>query len=340
LTRKTIINIFHRGDIMRLSRRQFLQFVGTAGAASALTRPASALDFPTKPVRVIVPFAAGGSTDIAARLVCQWLSERLGRQFFIENRPGAGTNIGTEAVVRAPADGYTLLIPAATNAINVSLYEKLNFNFIHDIAPVASIARLPLVMEVNSSFPAKTVPHFIAHAKANPGKINMASSGTGATPHMAGELFMMMAGVNMLHVPYRGDALAIADLLGGRVQVYFGGLAAAIEHIRAGRLHALAVGTATRLEVLPDIPTLNEFLPGYEASSWVGVGAPRKTPVEIIDKLNKEINMALADAKIVAQLAELGLTVLAGSPADFGKLIADDTEKWAKVVKVAGVKAD
>ena len=275
---------------MKLPRRQFLQVAGAAAAASALARTASALDYPTKPVRVIVPFAAGGSTDIVARLIAQWLSERLGQQFFTENRPGAGTNIGTEAVVRAPADGYTLLVPAATNTINATLYEKLNFNFIQDIAPVATIARSPLVMEVNPALPAKTVPEFIAYAKANPGKINMASSGTGATPHMAGELFKMMAGVDMLHVPYRGDALAVADLLAGQVQVYFGGLAAAIEHIRAGRLRALAVGTATRLEALPDVPALNESLPGYEASSWVGVGAPRSTPVEIIAKLNNEIN--------------------------------------------------
>jgi tripartite-type tricarboxylate transporter receptor subunit TctC len=325
---------------MKPPRRKFLQFVGAAAAASAFPRPASALDYPTKPVRVIVPFAAGGSTDIAARLIAQSLSERLGQRFFIENRPGAATNIGTEMVVRAPPDGYTLLIPAATNTINATLYENLNFNFIKDIAPVASIARLPLVMEVNSSFPAKTVPEFIAYAKTNPGKINMASSGTGATPHMAGELFKLMAGVNMIHVPYRGDALALTDLLGGQVQVYFGGLAAAIEHIRAGRLRALAVGTATRLEVLPDVPTLSESLPGYEASSWVGVGAPRNTPVEIIDKLNKEINTGLADTKIIARFAELGLTVLSGPPADFGKLIADDTEKWAKVVKFSGAKPD
>jgi tripartite-type tricarboxylate transporter receptor subunit TctC len=323
---------------MTLPRRQFLQFAGAAAAASALTRTALALNYPTKPVRVIVPFAAGGSTDIAARLLTQWLSDRLGQQFFIENRTGAGANIGTEAVARAPADGYTLLIPAATNTINATLYEKLNFNFIQDIAPVATIARSPLVMEVTPTLPAKTVPEFIAYAKANPGKINMASSGTGATPHMAGELFKMMAGVDMLHVPYRGDALAVADLLAGQVQVYFGGLATAIEHIRTGRLRALAVGTATRLEALPDVPALTESLPGYEASSWVGVGAPRNTPVDIITKLNNEINAGLADAKINARFSELGLTVLAGSPADFEKLIADDTEKWAKVVKVAGVK--
>jgi tripartite-type tricarboxylate transporter receptor subunit TctC len=325
---------------VKLARRRLLQLVGAATAASALTRRASALDYPTKPVRVIVPFAAGGSTDISGRLISQWLSERVGQQFIVENRPGGGTNIGTEAVVRAPPDGYTLLIPGATNAINATLYEKLNFNFIRDIAPVASVVRSPLVMEVNSSFPAKNVPEFIAYAKANPGKINMASSGTGATPHMAGELFKFMAGVNMLHIPYRGDAPAITDLIGGQVQVYFGGLAAAIEHIRAGRLRALAVTTATRLDVLPEVPTLSEFLPGYEASSWYGVGAPRNTPVEIIDKLNKEINVGLADPKMITRFADLGLKPLPGSPDDFAKLIAEETEKWGKVVKFSGAKAD
>jgi tripartite-type tricarboxylate transporter receptor subunit TctC len=325
---------------VKLARRRLLQLVGAATAASALTRRASALDYPTKPVRVIVPFAAGGSTDISGRLISQWLSERVGQQFIVENRPGGGTNIGTEAVVRAPPDGYTLLIPGATNAINATLYEKLNFNFIRDIAPVASVVRSPLVMEVNSSFPAKNVPEFIAYAKANPGKINMASSGTGATPHMAGELFKFMAGVNMLHIPYRGDAPAITDLIGGQVQVYFGGLAAAIEHIRAGRLRALAVTTATRLDVLPEVPTLSEFLPGYEASSWYGVGAPRNTSVEIIDKLNKEINVGLADPKLITRFADLGLKPLPGSPDDFAKLIAEETEKWGKVVKFSGAKAD
>jgi tripartite-type tricarboxylate transporter receptor subunit TctC len=325
---------------MKIPRRQFLQFAGAAVVAPILPRHASALDYPTKSVRVIVPFGAGGSTDIAARLTSQWLSERLGQQFVVENRSGAGTNIGTEVVVRAPPDGCTLLIVGATNAINVTLYEKLNFNFIQDIAPVASIVRSPLVMEVNSSFPAKTVPEFIAYAKANPGKINMASSGTGATPHMAGELFKWMAGINMVHVPYRGDAPVIADLLGGQVQVYFGGLAAAIEYIRAGKLRALAVGTATRLQVLPDVPTLSEFLAGYEASSWYGVGVPRNTPVEIVDKLNKEINAGLVDPKLIARFSELGLTVLASSAPDFGKFIRDETEKWGKVVKASGVKPD
>jgi tripartite-type tricarboxylate transporter receptor subunit TctC len=325
---------------VKLARRRLLQLVGAATAASARSRRASALDYPAKPVRVIVPFAAGGSTDISGRLISQWLSERLGQQFIVENRPGGGTNIGTEAVVRAPPDGYTLLIPGATNAINATLYEKLNFNFIRDIAPVASVVRSPLVMEVNSSFPAKNVPEFIAYAKANPGKINMASSGTGATPHMAGELFKFMAGVNMLHVPYRGDAPAITDLIGGQVQVYFGGLAAAIEHIRAGSLRALAVTNAKRLDVLPEVPTLSEFLPHYEASSWYGVGAPRNTSIEIIDKLNKEINAGLADPQMITRFADLGLKPLPGSPDDFAKLIAEETEKWGKVVKFSGAKAD
>jgi tripartite-type tricarboxylate transporter receptor subunit TctC len=289
---------------------------------------------------VIVPFAAGGSTDIVARLISQRLSERLGQQFFIENHPGGSANIGTEIVVRAAPDGYTLLIPAATNTINVSLYDKLNFNFNQDIGPIASIVRSPLVMEVNSSFPANTVPEFISYAKSNPGKINMASSGTGAIPHMAGELFKLMAGVDMLHVPYRGDALAIAGLLGGHVDVYFGGLAAGMEQIKTGRLRALAVGTAARLDMLPDVPTVSETLRGYEASSWVGVGAPRNTPVEIIDKLNYEINTYLGTPTLRARLADLGLTALVGSAADFGRLIAYDTEKWARVVKISGAKPD
>jgi tripartite-type tricarboxylate transporter receptor subunit TctC len=289
---------------------------------------------------VVVGLAAGGSTDIAARLISQWLSERLGQQFIVENRPGAASNIAAEAVVNAPPDGYTLFIAGASNAINTTLYERLNFDFIRDIAPVANMVRSPLVMEVNASFPAKTVSEFIAYAKANPGKVNMASAGNGNPTHMAGELFKMMTGVNMVHVPYRGDAPAITDLLGGQVQVYFGGVAAAIEYIRAGRLRALAVGTSTRLEVLPNVPTLSETLQGYEASSWYGIGAPKATPVEIIDKLNREINAGLAAPKLVARFAELGLTVTAGSPAEFRNFIADETEKWAKVVKASGARAD
>jgi tripartite-type tricarboxylate transporter receptor subunit TctC len=289
---------------------------------------------------MIVPFAPGGNTDLIARLIGQWLSERLGQPFVIENRPGAGTNIGTEVVVRAPADGYTLLSVHPPSAINATLYEKLNFNFIRDIEPVAGVIRTPFVMEVNPSVAAKSVPELIAHAKANPGKINMASAGTGSGPHVAGELFKMMAGVNMVHVPYRGTGPALADLIGGQVQIYFDGIPTSIEYIRSGKLRALAVTTATRSEVLPDIPTLSDFLPGFEASFWGGFGAPKGTPAEITDKLNREINAALSDAKIKAQFASLGGSVLAGSPADFGKFIAEETEKWAKVVKFSGAKAE
>jgi tripartite-type tricarboxylate transporter receptor subunit TctC len=291
-------------------------------------------------VRLIVPVAAGGGLDIVARLVGQWLSERLGQPFIIENRPGAGANIGTEAVVRASPDGYTLLTVSPPNFINATLYDKLNFNFIHDIVPIAGTLRQPLVMVVNPSFPAKTVAEFIAYAKANPGKINMASAGMGSGTHMTGELFKMMAGVNLTHVPYRGEALALPDLLGGQVQVSFGSVPGLIEYIRAGALRPLAVTTATRSELLPNIPTVRDFVPGYEATLLNGVGAPRKTPTEIIDKLNSEINAALADSTMKARFAALGATPLALSPAVFGKLIADETEKWAKVVKVAGIKAD
>jgi tripartite-type tricarboxylate transporter receptor subunit TctC len=287
---------------------------------------------------LISGFPAGGVSDILARLLGQWLSERLGQQFIVENRPGAAGNIATEAAVRAAPDGYTLLMLTVTHAINATLYDKLNYDLIRDIAPVAGIIRSPLVMEVNASFPAKTVPEFIAHAKANPGKINMASSGNGTPPHVAGELFKMMAGVNMVHVPYRGGAPALTDLLGGQIQVMFAVLPEVIEQIRAGKLRALAVTTATRSEALPDIPTVGDFVPGFEASYWGGVGAPKGTPAEIIDRLNREINAGLADPKLKARLVELGGTALALSPADFGKLIADDTEKWGKVVKVSGAK--
>jgi tripartite-type tricarboxylate transporter receptor subunit TctC len=287
---------------------------------------------------LVVGNAAGGGQDIVARLIGQWLSEQLGQQFVIENRPGAGTNIGTETVVKAAPDGYTVLVCNASAAINATLYDKLNFNFIRDIAPVASIMRVPNVMEVNPSVPAKTVPEFIAYAKANPRRLNMASGGNGSSPHVSGELFKMMAGVNMLHVPYRGAGPAVTDLLGGQVQVMFDTMTTSIEYIRAGKLRALAVTTTTRSEALPDIPTVGEFVPGYESSGWYGLGAPKNTPVEIIEKLNKEINAALADPKMQARLAHLGGTVLAGSPADFGKLIADETEKWGKVVKFAGLK--
>jgi tripartite-type tricarboxylate transporter receptor subunit TctC len=281
-------------------------------------------------VRLIVGFPAGGATDITARLMGQWLSERLGQPFIIENRPGAATNIGTQAVVRASPDGYTLLIVQSPNAINATLYDKLNFNFIRDVAPVAGIMRVPMVMEVNPSFPAKTVPEFIAYAKADPGRINMASAGIGTATHVAGEMFKVMAGINMVHVPYRGGAPAIADLLAGQVQVYFGAVPDSIEYIRAGKLRSLAVTTATRSEALPDIPTVADFVPGYDASDWFGLGAPKNTPAEIIDKLNREINAGLADPKLKARFADLGATVIPGSVTELGRLIVEETEKWAK----------
>ena len=294
----------------------------------------------SRPVRIIVGFAPGGALDIMARLIGQWLSERLGQPFVIENRPGAGTNIGTETVVKAPPDGYTLLLAGTPNAINATLYEKLNFNFIRDIASVAGISRAPLVMAVHPSVPAKTVPEFIAYAKANPGKISMASAGIGAPSHVSGELFKMMAGVNVVHVPYRGAGPALVDLLAGQVQVGFPSMPSSIEYVRAGKLRALAVTSATRSDALWDIPTVGEFLPGYEASASYGIGAPKGTPVEIIDMLNKEINVALGDPKMKARLADLGGTPLLGSAADFGKLIAEETEKWGKVIKFAGIKAE
>ena len=325
---------------MKLPRRKFLHLAAGAAALPAVSRVAWAQPYPTRPVRVIVPFAPAGDTDLVARLMGQWLTERLGQPFIIENRPGAGTNIGTEAVVRAPADGYTLLLASPPAAINATLYEKLNFNFIRDIAPVAGVIRAPFVMEVNPSVPARTVPELIAYATSNPGKISMASAGVGSGPHAAGELFKMMAGVNLVHVPYRGQGPALTDLLGGQVQVYFAGVPSSIQYIRAGKLRALAVTTTTRSEVLPDIPTLSDFLPGYEASFWGGFCAPKNTPVQIVDKLNSEINAALADPKVKARFADLGGTMLPGSPAEFGKHIAHETEKWAKVVKFAGMKPE
>jgi len=321
-------------------RRQFLHLAAGAAALPAVSRLASAQAYPSRPVRIVVGLAPAGTNDITARLMGQWLSERLGQQFVIENRPGAGTNIATEMVVRAPADGYTLLLVGAYNAINATLYEKLNFNFIRDIAPVASIGRVPLMMVVNPSVPAKTVPEFIAFAKANPGKISMASAGNGTTPHVAGELFKMMAGIDMVHVPYRGNGPAITDLLGGQVQVLFAGTLEAIEHIKAGRLRPLAVTDTTRLEALPDIPTVGEFVAGYEASAWLGLGAPKNTPTEFIEKLNNAINAGLADPKIKARLAEMGGILLAGSPADFGKFIAEETDKWGKVIRALNIKAE
>jgi len=322
---------------MKLPRRRFLHLAAGAAALPAVSRIAWAQAYPTRPVRLIAPFAPGGGSDILARLIGQWLSERLGQAFIIENRPGGGANIGTEAVVRAPADGYTLLLVGAYNAINATLFDKLNFNFIRDIAPVAGIVVYPNVMVVNPSVPAKTVPEFVAYAKANPGKLTMASSAIGSPGHVAGELFKMMAEVNLVHVPYRGSGPALVDLLAGQVQVSFPSMPSSIEYVRAGKLRALAVTTATRSEALPDLPTVGESVPGYEASGWFGIGAPKNTPTEIVNKLNNEINTALADPGIKARIVDLG-DVLALSPADFGKLIADDTEKWGKVIRAANIK--
>ena len=291
-------------------------------------------------MRIIVGYAAGGATDIAARLMGQWLSERLGKPFIIENRPGAAGNIATEAVVRAAPDGYTLLLDVDSNAFNIALYDKLNFNYIRDIAPIAGIIRYPFVMVINPSFPATKVPEFIAYAKANPRKVNIASAGVGSGMHLCGELFNTMAGVNLIHVPHRGEAPALADMLGGQVQVSFGTMLGTLEYIRSGKLRPLAVTTATRSESLPDTPTVGDFVPGYEASGWNGLGAPKNTPTEIVDKLNKEINGALADPNMKARLVDLGGTALAGSPADFGKLIADETEKWGNVIRALNIKAD
>jgi len=325
---------------MKLPRRQFLHLAAAAAALPAVSRFAWAQTYPARPVRLILGYPPGGSADITARLIGQWLSERLGQPFVLENRPGAGTNLATDAAVRAAPDGYTLLLVAPANAINATLYDKLNHNFIRDIAPVAGIIRFPNVMEVNPSVPVKTVPEFIAYAKANPGKLNMASSGNGSTIHMSGELFKMMTGVDLVHVPYRGGALALTDLIGGQVQVMFDNLPTSAEYIKAGKLRGLAVTSAIRSDVLPDLPTVGDFVPRYEASAWYGLGAPKDTPPEIIDKLNKAVNAILADPKAKARFADLGASLLPGSPADFGKLNADETEKWGKVVKFCGAKAD
>ena len=325
---------------MNFPRRKFLQLTAGAAALPALPPIARAQAYPAKPVRFIIGYTSGGSADITARLMGQWLSDRLGQPFIVESRPGAGTNIATEAVVRSPPDGYTIFLVAPANAINATLYDKLNYNFLRDIAPVAGIIRFPNVMEVNPSVPAKTVPEFIAYAKANPGKINMASSGNGSTIHMSGELFKMMTGINMVHIPYRGGAPALTDMLGGQVQVMFDNVPTSLEHIRSGALRPLAVTTATRLELLPDIPTVAEFVPGYESSAWYGIGVPRNTPPEIIDLLNRVVNAGLADPNLKTRFTDLSAVVLPGSPADFGKLLVDETEKWGKVVKFAGVKAD
>jgi tripartite-type tricarboxylate transporter receptor subunit TctC len=324
---------------MKLPRRQFLHLAAGAAVLPAMSGIARAQAYPSRPVRIIVGFAAGGGVDIVGRLISQWLSERLGQQFIVENRPGAATNIATEAVVRAPADGYTLLLVNPANATNATLHDRLNFNFIADIAPVAGIIRVPNVVVVNPLLPANTVPEFIAYANANPGKINFASGGSGGSDHMAVELFKMMTGIILLHVPYRGAAPALTDLIGGQVHVMFESMPASLEYVRAGKLRSLAVTTATRSKVLPDIPTVSEFVPGYEASNWYGFGAPKNTPAEIVEKLNKEINAALADPEMKARFADLGGTVIPGSPAQFAKLIADETEKWAKVIKFAGLKA-
>jgi len=323
---------------MKLPRRKLLHLAAGAAALPMISRMANARTYPARPVRIIVGFAAGQAIDILVRIIGQRLSERLGQQFIVENQPGAGGNIATEHVVRASPDGYTLLAVGSNNYINASLYARLNFNFIHDIAAVASISRTPNVLEVHPSIPVNTVLEFIAYAKAHPGKLSMASAGNGSTSHVAGELFKMMTGVSMIHVPYRGSALAFEDLLSGRVDVMFDNLPSSIEYIRAGSLRALAVTTTARSELLPDIPTVGDFVPGYEASALPGIGAPRTTPIEIIDTLNQEVNAVLADPRIKTRFADLGVAAVDGSPADFAKLIADETEKWAKVIKFAGIK--
>lgn len=325
---------------MTMFRRHLLHFGAAAAAIPAVPPVARAQAYPSRPVRIVVGFASGGPMSIAARLMGQWLSERLGQPFVVENRPGAGSNLGTEAVVRAPADGYTLLACGPVNTINATLYDRLSFDFARDIAPVAGICRQPLVMAVHSSLPARTVPEFIAYARVNPGRIGMASAGNGTPQHVAGELFKVQAGVDLLHVPYRGSAPALIDLIGGQVQVMFDAMPSAIEHIRTGRLRPLAVTTAARSEALPEIPSLGDFLPGYEASSWYGIGAPSNTPADIVDRLNREINAGLADTRIRARLAELGATAMPGSPTDLGKHIAEETEKWGKVIRAANIKVD
>jgi tripartite-type tricarboxylate transporter receptor subunit TctC len=330
--------LIERSHPMNLIRREFLQLAGAVAAATAAPSMAWAQTYPTRPVRIIVGYAAGGSNDVVARLTGRWLSERLGRPFVIENRPGAGTNTATETVIKAAPDGYTLLVVNPANAVNATLYERLDFVFLRDIAPVAGIIRQPLVLLLNPSVPAKTVPELIAYVKANPGRINMASGGNGSINHVAGELFKMMAGVDLVHVPYRGAGPALTDLLGGQVDLLFGGMASSVEHARGGKLRALAVTTAARSEALPDTPAVSEFVPGYEASDWIGLGAPKSTSAEVVETLNKNISSVLADAEFKARVAELGGTVTPGTPANFGKLIAAETEKWATVVKFAGIK--
>jgi tripartite-type tricarboxylate transporter receptor subunit TctC len=328
------------GIMMKLPRREFLHLAAGVAALPTLSRAATAEGYPTRPVRFVVGFAPGGGNDITARLMGQWLSEHLGQPLVIENRPGAATNVATEAVVNATPDGYTLLFVSPTAAINATLYEKLNFNFIRDFAPIAGIMRIPDVMVVNPSFPAKTVREFIAYSEANPGKINMSSPGVGTTVHLSGELFKMMTGVDMVHVAYKGSAPSLTDLMGGQVQVSFATMPSAVEFIKSGKLRALAVTTATRSPVLPDVPTVGEFVPGYEVSSWYGISARRGTPGDVIDKINKETNAGLADPTMKSRLADLGGIPIAGSPDDFGKLIADETEKWAKVIRAANIKPE
>jgi tripartite-type tricarboxylate transporter receptor subunit TctC len=325
---------------MKLPRRRFLQLAAGAAALPAASRIAAAQAYPTRPVRIVVGFTAGGSTDIGARLIGQWLQERLGQSFVIENRPGAGTNIATESVVRAAPDGYTLLMIGPSSAVNATLYDKLNFVFLRDIAPVASLIRQPQVMLANPSLAAKSVPELIAYAKANPGKITMASAGIGSTGHLVGEFFKLTAGVDFVHVPYRGAGPALTDLLGGQVLISFAGISGSIEYVRSGKLRALAITTAARSEALPDVPTVSEFLPGFEAGDWLGVGAPKNTPAEIVDRLNKEVTAGVADPKIKARFADLGGTPLALTPAEFGKLLADETQKWAKVIRAANIKPE
>jgi len=326
---------------MKLPRRRFLRLAAGAAALPAVSRIARGQTYPSRPVRVIVPFAPAGTTDILARLIGQWLSEQLGQSFIVENRPGASTMIGTEAVVRAPADGYTLILAATASAINTTLYEKkISYDFLRDIAPIAGILRVPNVVVVHPSLPVRTIPELIAYAKANPGRINVESPGAGTSSHLAGELFKVMTGVDMIHVQYRGNGPALIDLLAGQVQVGFDTMPASIAYVRAGKLRALAVSTVTRSQTLPDLPTVSEFVPGYESSGYFGLGAPGKTPAEIIDKLNREVNAGLADPKLRAQLTDLGGMILAGSPADFRKLIDDETEKWGKVIRAANIKPD
>jgi tripartite-type tricarboxylate transporter receptor subunit TctC len=325
---------------LETSRRQLLHLAAAAAVLPAFSRIARGQTYPSRPVRIIVGFPPGGAADITARMMGQWLSERLGQPFVIENRPGAGTNIGSEAVAKAPADGYTLLLVSVANTVNATLYEWLNFDFIRDIAPVAGLIRGPLVMELNPSVPAKTVPEFITYAKANPGKINMASAGNGTPGHMAAELFKLLTGLDFVDVPYRGGARALIDLLAGHVQIIFDNLPTSLEYIRAGKVRPLAVTTATRSDVLPNLPTVSEFVPDYEVSSWFGIGAPRNTSTEIVDKLNTEINAGLADPNLKAQLTDSGSTPLAGSPADFSKLIVEETEKWGKVIRAANIRPE